>query len=103
MVKPRWGSASIGLFKVNNADELKAAFSAGADAVASSLLASFGSQKAGLIQVLIEGDEYGVDIHYDKEDSFIGFSGKSKLAIRVGETDNAVTVTSECLKDIVRS
>jgi len=103
MVKPRWGSASIGLFKVNNADELKAAFSACADAVASSLLASFGSQKAVLIQELIEGDEYGVDILYDKEESFIGFTAKKKLAMRAGETDKAVTVPSEVLKEIVHT
>ncbi|HSH44954.1 MAG TPA: N-acetylmuramic acid 6-phosphate etherase, partial [Longimicrobiales bacterium] len=60
-------------------------------------------QKAVLIQELIEGDEYGVDILYDKEESFIGFTAKKKLAMRAGETDKAVTVPSEVLKEVVHT
>ncbi|QHD70724.1 ATP-grasp domain-containing protein (plasmid) [Sphingobium yanoikuyae] len=92
IVKPRWGSASIGLVRVESADALEAAYQTCRNAVAGSALAVFGLDGAVMIQERIEGSEYGVDILYGRDEAFIGFAAKRKLTMRAGETDKAVTV-----------
>lgn len=92
MVKPRWGSASIGLFKVDDADSLENAFTICTEAINSSALANLGQQDAVIIQEFIEGPEYGVDVLFNKSQELIGFTAKRKLAMRAGETDKSVTV-----------
>jgi carbamoyl-phosphate synthase large subunit len=92
IVKPRWGSASIGLVRVDDAAELEAAYHSCRDAVAGSALSAFGLNQAVIIQERIDGPEYGVDILYGRDEGSIGFAAKRKLSMRAGETDKAVTV-----------
>lgn len=101
IVKPRWGSASIGLVRVDDANALDAAYQACRVAVAGSALAAFGLDEAVMIQERIEGAEYGVDILYGRDEAFIGFAAKRKLAMRAGETDKAVTVESDRFRSSV--
>lgn len=101
IVKPRWGSASIGLFVVDSLEELEAAFVQCHRAVTNSALASLGSESPVIIQELIQGPEYGVDLLYGKNNNFIGFAAKRKLAMRAGETDKAVTVGPELFETLV--
>lgn len=103
IIKPRWGSASIGLFKVDDLDSLQEAFYACERAIQKSLLAGFGTTDAVIIQEFIEGPEYGVDILFGKAENFIGFTAKQKLAMRAGETDKAVTVDADPFDDIIQS
>lgn len=101
IIKPRWGSASIGLFIVNSVVDLKASFESCTQAVAESVLAGLGTDNSVIIQEVIEGPEYGVDLLYGKNEQFIGFTAKKKLAMRAGETDKAVTVEPERFAAII--
>lgn len=101
IVKPRWGSASIGLFIVESVADLTAGFDACRRAVTKSALVALGAESAVIIQEVIEGPEYGVDVLYGKNEKFIGFTAKKKLVMRAGETDKAVTVSPESFASIV--
>jgi len=93
VVKPRWGSASIGLEFPTDQRELDLAYQLLTLRLFRSSLAEASQadpEHAILIQEKIEGKEYGVDILND-------FSGKpqqvyvkEKLAMRAGETDKSV-------------
>lgn len=101
IIKPRWGSASIGLYVVDTLDDIETCFEACRKAVATSALSSLGAQDTVIIQEVIQGPEYGVDLLYGKQEDFIGFAAKKKLAMRAGETDKAVTVAPEPFREMV--
>lgn len=101
IIKPRWGSASIGLYVVETRRDLETGYEACQKAVAKSALSSLGVEDSVIIQEVIQGPEYGVDILYNQQESFIGFTVKRKLAMRAGETDKAVTVASEPFEEMV--
>lgn len=101
IVKPRWGSASIGLFVVGSIADLVNGFESCTHAVARSALVALGTESAVIIQEMIEGPEYGVDLLYGKSEQFIGFTAKKKLIMRAGETDKAVTVDPEPFASLV--
>lgn len=103
IVKPRWGSASFGLYVVNSHDELSSAYDKCAEALKQSHLAQFaGSEQSVIIQQYIQGSEYGVDIFNDLSGHYHGLVAKKKLAMRAGETDKAVTVDPELFADDAR-
>lgn len=101
IVKPRWGSASIGLFKANSFADLSSGYEACQRTVSTSALVALGADNAVIIQEAIQGPEYGVDVLYDKNEFFIGFAAKKKISMRAGETDKAVTVAPEPFESIV--
>lgn len=94
MVKPRWGSASIGLRIVHDEKSLKSAYEECANIVESGILAALGTsgESRVIIQEFIRGQEFGIDILNGIDRNLIGFCAKQKLAARAGETDKAVTV-----------
>ena len=53
-----------------------------------------------MIQQMILGKEYGLDIMNDFEGNNVGVSVKQKLAMRAGETDKAITVDNEEIRSI---
>lgn len=93
VLKPRWGSGSIGIEFVNNLIELKETYALLMLKVKKSILGmvSVGDEFI-LIQEKIDGQEFGLDVMNDFEGSNHGVSVKKKLAMRAGETDKAVTV-----------
>ncbi len=100
IVKPRWGSASFGLYIVNTISELEDSFSQCHSNLANSYLSNFQqSTKDVIIQEFIEGSEYGVDIFNDLNSSYRGFVAKKKLSMRAGETDKATTVAPKLFID----
>lgn len=101
IIKPRWGSASIGLFMVDNREDLVTSFESCRKAVAKSSLSSLGSDESVIIQEVIQGPEYGVDVLYDHRENYLGFTAKKKLAMRAGETDKAVTVSPDLFRDLI--
>lgn len=101
IIKPRWGSASIGLYVVESLEDLEASFVACQKAVGKSALSSLGLEDAVIIQEVIQGPEYGIDILYGRDERYIGFTAKRKLAMRAGETDKAVTVAPELFQNVV--
>lgn len=95
ILKPRWGMASIGIYIANNHDELRVLYAKSNDDAMSGHLkyeSSATSSEAILIQELLFGKEYGLDIVNDLEGNFVAVFAKHKAVMRAGETDIGVTV-----------
>ncbi|WP_102273051.1 ATP-grasp domain-containing protein [Cytobacillus massiliigabonensis] len=87
IVKPRKGSASIGIHKVNSLNELNGLFERYKDLI---------------VQPFIDGDEYGVDCYIDlltKQATNIFI--KRKIKMRAGETDKSIAVKDKELMNLV--
>ncbi|MBF8807292.1 MAG: ATP-grasp domain-containing protein [Enterococcus lacertideformus] len=86
-VKPRNGSASQGIGRVNHFKELSNFYK---------------KDHQIIIQKFIEGEEFGVDIYFDYytgQPSSMGM--KKKLKMRSGETDKAVTVYDQSIVNLI--
>lgn len=88
-VKPRKGSASIGINKINNLKHLEILFE---------------MQKDLVIQEFIKGIEYGVDVYVDLiSKEVVSIFIKEKIKMRAGETDKARSVKDEKLFEIIEN
>src|SRR5699024_3440678 len=86
-VKPRKGSASLGINKVNDFDILR-------------ILKSKDDNL--LIQEFLDGKEYGVDVYVDLiSKEIVSIYGKEKIKMRAGETDKAVSILDDKLFDLI--
>ena len=101
ILKPRWGSGSIGIEIVDDLDELEMVYQLLLHKVKKSILAtaSQGNEYI-MIQQLIKGKEYGLDVINDLHGNHVAVSVKQKLAMRAGETDKAITVDNEMIREI---
>lgn len=93
VVKPRWGSASIGLEFPSDMRELELAFELISIRLNRTILNEVSSSdfdNAILIQENINGVEYGVDILNNFKGMPCKVYVKEKLAMRSGETDKSV-------------
>ncbi len=98
VVKPRWGSASIGIDIVENENELTLAYQLQCIRVQKSILNKASSEDIDnsiLIQEVIAGEEYGIDILNNFDGDFYGAFVRKKLRMRSGETDKAISVIDE--------
>lgn len=87
IVKPRTGSASIGVTKVNSMDELAPIFNQIDDLI---------------IQPFMEGDEYGVDCYIDLLNKQpIDIFCKRKIKMRSGETDKSIAINDPNLIELI--
>ena len=85
--KLRDGSASIGIKKIENPQELNQAK----------------EESKYIYQPFIDGQEYGVDAYFDMiSGDLVSIFIKKKLAMRAGETDKAISVKSEPVLQEVR-
>ena len=101
IIKPRWGSGSIGLEVVDDLEELEIVYRLDQKKVRKSILATASSDDDFLlIQEVIDGPEYGLDIINDLNKNYRGVSVKQKLSMRAGETDKAITVDNAKLREI---
>ena len=93
VLKPRWGSGSIGIEFVDDIEELETVYHLLLKKIKKSILgtASVGEEYI-LIQEKIEGPEYGLDVMNDLNGHHVAVSVKRKLSMRAGETDKAITV-----------
>ncbi len=92
VVKPRWGSASIGLEFPINMEELDLAYQLLTMRLSRTMLAEASKEdfdNAILIQEKIQGKEYGMDILNDFNGETKAVYVKEKLAMRAGETDKS--------------
>lgn len=95
VIKPRWGSGSIGVERVYSDDELHLAYRLGKLRLGRTILSGVSQEdpeRALLIQRLITGPEFGVDIVNDFQGRPVAVYVKRKLAMRAGETDKAQVV-----------
>ncbi len=93
IIKPRWGSGSIGIEIAHDIEELDLLYTLVNKKLNRSILANASqSDEAVIIQEFIDGREYGVDIMNDLHGNNRGVSVKQKLSMRAGETDKAITI-----------
>ncbi|RAV30979.1 ATP-grasp domain-containing protein [Sinomicrobium soli] len=105
VIKPRWGSASIGIDFPEDMEELELAYKLQSMRLKRTILAEASKEDidhAILIQEKIPGKEYGMDILNDFEGNYTGTFVRQKLAMRSGETDKAVSVIDEKFEQIGR-
>ncbi len=97
VVKPRWGSASIGVEFAESEEELKLCYKLLSLRISKTILGEASKQdieKSILIQEKLKGQEYGMDILNNLNRNFVTSFAKMKLSMRDGETDKAMTVKS---------
>ncbi len=101
ILKPRWGSGSIGIEIVHNLEELTETYAMLLKKIKKTILAtaSIGNEYI-LIQQMIQGQEYGLDVMNDLHGKNHGVSVKMKLAMRAGETDKARTIDRAEIRQI---
>lgn len=105
MVKPRWGMASLGTHIARNDAELEVLHNIVQNEIDNSYLKYESQANQGpsvIVQELLDGQEYGLDVMCDLEGAYQSTSVKRKLAMRSGETDSAVVVDSEELRELGR-
>lgn len=96
IIKPRWGSGSIGIEIIYDAADLLPTYRLLEKKVKRSILGKASSEDSPIvIQEFIPGTEYGIDIINDFNGHLASISIKQKLAMRAGETDKAVTVHND--------
>lgn len=103
VIKPRWGSASIGIDFPENKEELELAYKLQSIRLKKTILAEASKVDADhaiLIQEKIPGTEYGMDILNDFEGNYFGTFVRQKVAMRSGETDKAISVIDDKFEQI---
>ncbi|SFL58839.1 carbamoyl-phosphate synthase large subunit [Porphyromonadaceae bacterium KH3CP3RA] len=98
IIKPRWGMGSIGIYYAENKNELRVFYKKIYKEIFNSYL-KYESKKTMtsciIIQEVIDGQEYGLDIFNDLQGNYITTVAKKKIAMRAGETDIAEIVDSK--------
>ncbi len=105
VVKPRWGSGSIGTSFPRDIEELRLAFPLTHRQVQRSILAGASAsdlENAVLVQQLVSGPEIGMDVVNDLHGTFVAVFPRRKLSMRAGETDKAVTCEDARLVELGR-
>jgi carbamoyl-phosphate synthase large subunit len=95
VLKPRWGTGSIGIEFPQDDEELELAYRLVKMRLARTILAAASAVDPDhciLIQEQIIGQEYGVGVINNLEGEYITTFVKRKLSMRGGETDRATTV-----------
>lgn len=103
LIKPRWGMGSIGIYEVNNLEELKVLYLKSKQQVKESYLKYESKENyelSVLIQEKIPGQEYGIDIINNLDGEYQNTVVKKKYSMRAGETDIAVTVKNEMIESL---
>ncbi|MCF6294482.1 MAG: ATP-grasp domain-containing protein [Flavobacteriaceae bacterium] len=106
VVKPRWGSASIGVDFLETMEELELTFTLQQLKLKKSTLSAVGQHdfdNAILIQEKLDGKEYGMDILNDFEGNYVGTFVREKLSMRAGETDMALSVIDPKFESLGRT
>ena len=94
VVKPRWGSASIGIDFPESKTELDLAYQLQQIKLRKSILKTASKEdfdNAIIIQEKLDGVEYGMDILNDFNGHYIDTFSREKLSMRSGETDKAMS------------
>ena len=105
ILKPRWGSGSIGIEEVRSEEELYLAYKLLLIKIEKSLIANMHDDEfvdTIIFQQKIDGQEYGVDILNDFNGNYHAAFVRKKLAMRAGETDKAVTIIDNKFLEIVQ-
>ncbi|SER32886.1 carbamoyl-phosphate synthase large subunit [Gracilibacillus ureilyticus] len=94
IIKPRNGSASMGVDFANNLDEVQHAYDSAVKEILDSPLDDATSKEAHenvIIQEVIEGDKFSVDIFNDLDGNFVTSLVRKQLDMRGGDIDRCIT------------
>lgn len=94
-IKPRWGMGSIGIWQVENEEELDVLYKKLHRDLFNTYLkyeSNADVDRSIIIQEKIDGKEYGLDLLNDLHGEYVTTIAKQKLAMRAGETDVAKIV-----------
>lgn len=103
MLKPRWGMGSLSNYVVNNDMELNVLYQKIKNEIQNSYMKYESLQDmehSVLIQELLSGQEYGLDVINDLEGNYINTIVKKKIAMRSGETDCAEVLFNKNIKKV---
>lgn len=98
ILKPRWGMGSIGIYRADNEQELDVLYAKLHHEIFATYLkyeSQVDKDSCIIIQQMISGQEYGIEILNDLEGNYVTTFAKKKIAMRSGETDIAETVNPE--------
>lgn len=101
-IKPRWGMGSIGIYKVENEEELNVLYRKLKKEIFRSYLkyeSEYDSDSCIIIQEAIDGQEYGIEILNDLKGQYVTTFAKKKISMRAGETDIAETVNPQLFEE----
>lgn len=105
ILKPRWGMGSIGIYKACNEQELLVFYAKLHKEIFDTYLkyeSQVDKDSCIIIQQMIKGQEYGIEILNDLKGNYVSTFAKKKVAMRSGETDIAETVETEPFEDIAK-
>ncbi|MCR6097703.1 ATP-grasp domain-containing protein [Salipaludibacillus agaradhaerens] len=97
IVKPRNGSASIAIEFVNSIEEMKFAYQHAVQTIKATPLDNATYKKAEdnvIIQEVVEGEKFSVDIFNDLNGHFVTSFIRKQLEMRGGDVDRCVTVNN---------
>lgn len=106
VIKPRWGSASIGIEFPADMRELELGHELQTHKLKRTILAEASSEDINqsiLIQEMLPGTEYGMDVLNDFEGNYVGTFVRKKMSMRSGETDKACSVIDERFEKVGRA
>ena len=104
-IKPRWGMGSIGIYKVDNIEELDVFFKKLHRDIFQTYLkyeSAIDADSCIIIQQALDGQEYGIEILNDLNANYVATFAKKKIAMRAGETDIAITIDPTPFQDTAR-
>ncbi len=90
IIKPRWGMASMGIYIVDNEEELNFFSRKCYKDIFNSYLkyeSAMTKENAIIYQEVMKGEEYGLDVLNDLSGNYIKTFAKQKVTMRSGETD----------------
>jgi carbamoyl-phosphate synthase large subunit len=106
VIKPRWGTGSIGVEWVANDHELHLAHEWARLQLKKTFVAKLGQLNGAepdgsfVFQQALAGQEYGMDIVNDLDGRHVACLCRKKLVMRAGNTDRAVTISEPSLERI---
>lgn len=103
VLKPRWGSASIGIEFPESLEEFELAYKLLMIKLKKTILFEASKNEldaAILIQQKLNGPEYGMDIVNNLNQEYFTTVVRKKLSMRAGETDKATSVIDQNFSDI---
>ena len=105
IMKPRWGMASMGIYKVENELELNVFTEKCKRDIFNSYLkyeSSMTADEAIIYQEIMHGEEYGLDVINDLNCTYVGTFAKQKVSMRSGETDLGRTAEATPFEDAAK-
>jgi carbamoyl-phosphate synthase large subunit len=105
IIKPRWGTASIGIEFPENEEELIYQYNQVKRKILNSFLKTVSSvdyENCVLIQKKLTGQEFGMDVINNLKGEFEATLIRRKISMRAGETDKAEMVHDDMLFNIGR-